>query len=135
MVDTAQVAFRVIVEPVDVAYTTSSPMRSTGLVPAFVSPTSSSDAEGPPVSTSEISSVDVGHETAATPTGCPPAVPSGRRAAATSEAVARARNRAIGRATGPARRARDIDVLRAGCRFEPAGRPARVTGLGQAAPL
>src|SRR6185295_10172575 len=97
----------------------SSPARSTGDVPAFAISANSSEADAPPVWTSDTTSVETGHATAAAAT--PPAAPadrgeSGRRAAAANDAASKARTRASDRAIGPARRARDIDDLPAGCR-------------------
>src|SRR4029079_19188658 len=97
-----QVAFRVTVEPDDVAYTTSRPWRSTGDVPWFATSTNSSEADDPPVWISETTREDGGHATTPASTGVPPP--------ATSEAV-------ITRTTSaadPARRARSIGILPAG---------------------
>ena len=58
-----------MVEPVDVTYTSSSPLRSTASEPAFASSANSSDAEAPPVWTSEMSRVETGQATAATAIG------------------------------------------------------------------
>src|SRR6185295_20336032 len=95
----------------------SSPARSTGDVPAFAISANSSDAEAPPVWTSDTTSVETGQAIAATTKT--PVVPldrcgSGRWAAAANDAARRARIRASDRAIGPARRARDIDDLPAG---------------------
>src|SRR5204863_1663002 len=100
-------------------------------VPVFASSANSSDAEAPPVSTSEITSVEVGHATAAATTrGCASkeARGSGRwAAAATSVATTITRTKASGRAAGPTRRARDIDDLPAGLSDEgPRDRTARM---------
>src|SRR6186997_3594299 len=59
------VALRVTVDPLDVAYTTSSPIMSTGPDPWFATSTNSSDALEPPVCTSETTTVEAGHGTVA----------------------------------------------------------------------
>jgi hypothetical protein len=59
-----QDALRVTVLPLDVTYTTSNPLRSTATAPAFEISANSSDADAPPVWTSETTSVDVGQATA-----------------------------------------------------------------------
>src|SRR4029079_551281 len=56
-------ALRVTVLPDEVADASSRPARSTVLPPTFVISANSSDADAPPVCTSETSSVDTGHET------------------------------------------------------------------------
>ena len=62
-------ALRVTVLPVEVAYTISRPARSTVVGPTFVISANSSDAEAPPVWTSETRRVDTGQDTAARATG------------------------------------------------------------------
>jgi hypothetical protein len=61
---------RVTVEPVDVTYTSSRPIRSTANGPAFESSANSSDAEAPPVWISETTRVDVGQATDAITARC-----------------------------------------------------------------
>jgi len=101
-------AFRVTVLPVDVAYTTSRPVRSTATAPAFEISANSSDADAPPVWTSETTSVEVGHATAA-------ASSAGSRAAdglgPTRASDARTRRSST---AWPAPRTRSIDHLPAG---------------------
>ena len=53
------------VEPDDVAYTTSSPARSTGAAPWFAISTNSSDADAPPVWTSDTTRLETGQATSA----------------------------------------------------------------------
>jgi hypothetical protein len=112
------VALRVTVDPVEVAYTSSRPMRSTARDPAFAISANSSEAEAPPVWISEITRVDVGHATAAVPRRG--SAPAGRLAsesgatAVANDATIKTRTRANGKAVDPARRARDIDDLPAG---------------------
>ena len=65
MVDTVHVALRVTVEPLDVAYTSSRPIRSVGPAPWFAISTNSSDALDPPVCSSDTTRVDGGHGTVA----------------------------------------------------------------------
>ena len=67
-VEAAQVALRVTVDPEDVAYTTSSPFRSTDAGPWLAISTNSSEALAPPVCSSAITNVDVGHATEAATT-------------------------------------------------------------------
>jgi len=101
-------AFRVTVLPVDVAYATSSPDRSMATAPAFEISANSSDADAPPVWTSETTSVEVGHATAAART-------AGNRAAddvgPASASDARTRRSST---AWPAPRTRSIDDLPAG---------------------
>src|SRR5712671_6616828 len=119
IVGAVQVALRVTVDPVEVAYTSSRPARSTASEPPLYSSANSSEAEAPPVWTSDTTRVETGHVTLAASgstmgpaSGCDA---SGRCAdAAASGAARRARTRATGRANGPARRARNIDDLPAG---------------------
>src|SRR6185503_1233283 len=59
----AHEALRVTVLPEDVAYASSRPARSTALAPTFVISANSSDADAPPVCTSETRRVETGHGT------------------------------------------------------------------------
>ena len=97
-VEASHEAFRVTVEPDDVAYTSSRPARSIDVAPWFAISTNSSDAEAPPVCTSETTSVDVGQLTTAARTGGPAAI---------EDEI----NRATMSAIQPARRARFIGGL------------------------
>src|SRR5467141_886881 len=112
IVDAGQVALRVTVPPVDVTYATSSPARSTADDPALVSSANSSDADAPPVTTSETSSVDVGQPTAAmsrpAPSRPPGSVGTTDPAVTTMTAINRNTTRVA------ARRTRSIDDLPAG---------------------
>jgi hypothetical protein len=110
IVDTVHDAFRVIVPPVEVTYTSSSPLRSTADGPAFVNSANSSDAETPPVTTSETSRVEVGQPTAAASRA------SGRGAAARPPALNASAETAMttSMAAETARRTRSIDDLPAG---------------------
>jgi hypothetical protein len=117
-VDDAQVALRVTVEPLDVAYTISSPARSTGPLPAFAISANSSEADAPPVWTSETTKVEVGQATARANVGIfgigADTRGPGRWAAKAKDVASRTRTRANGRAVRPTRRVRDIDDLPAG---------------------
>src|SRR6478609_4281316 len=85
------VALRVTVEPVAVAYTTSRPARSTGPPPWLATSTNSSDADAPPVCTSETTSVDGGQPTAAARTPGPARPPAATTITITMSAVNPAR--------------------------------------------
>ena len=101
-------AFRVTVLPVDVAYTTSSPVRSTATAPAFEISANSSDADAPPVCTSDTTSVEVGHATAAARSAGNEAADDGRPASASDARTRRSST------AWPAPRTRSIDDLPAG---------------------
>jgi hypothetical protein len=101
-------AFRVTVLPVDVAYATSSPARSTATAPAFEISANSSDADAPPVCTSDTTSADVGQLTAAARF-----VP-GRSAEAAGRASANEARTRRSSTAWPAPRTRSIDDLPAG---------------------
>src|SRR6266550_6777988 len=62
-------AFRVTVLPVDVAYTTSRPARSTALGPTLLISANSSEADEPPVWTSDTRREETGQVTAASGAG------------------------------------------------------------------
>jgi hypothetical protein len=100
------VALRVTVDPDDVTYTTSRPARSTGVVPAFVSSMNSSEADAPPVSSSDTSRVDGDDDIAASGPAPDTVAPTALAATENTRTSAAA----------AARRVRSIYDLRAGGR-------------------
>jgi hypothetical protein len=101
-------ALRVIVLPVDVAYTTSSPARSTATAPAFEISANSSDADAPPVCISDTTSADVGQLTVAARSA------PGRSAVAVGRASANEARTRRSSTAWPALRTRSINDLPAG---------------------
>src|SRR6185436_15087743 len=114
--DVGQEAFLVTVLPVEVTYTSSRPARSTAVAPAFVISANSSEAEAPPVCTSEISSVEGGHETA--PSAAGPGLDPAANAAPATDSTTNSAASAAARV-----RSTDLD-LRAGSQRGRAGRLA-----------
>src|SRR6185503_8513221 len=109
-------AFRVTVVPVEVTYTSSRPARSTAFAPTLVTSANSSDADAPPVCTSETRSVETGHDTTPSELGAGPE-PAANAAPATDSTT-------VSAASAAARvRSTDLD-LRAGSHRGRAGRLA-----------
>jgi hypothetical protein len=92
-----------MVPPVEVTYTTSRPARSASALPMFAISTNSSEADAPPVWSSEINRVDGGQPTAAS------GAPTERTKGATAARATVLSARMAKRATTAAARARSTE--------------------------